>query len=85
MIDAAICDGGIGTVRRQDSADHGDLVASSGVNRLIDARISDRMPVRIVGGTGYRFQIDHEQGGPYGDHQQQPSQHRPTARHPTWR
>lgn len=33
MIDAAICDGDIVTVRRQDSADHGDIVASSGVNR----------------------------------------------------
>ncbi|WP_393101058.1 transcriptional repressor LexA [Streptomyces sp. LN325] len=28
MIDAAICDGDIVTVRRQDSADHGDIVAS---------------------------------------------------------
>ena len=27
MIDAAICDGDILTVRRQDSADHGDIVA----------------------------------------------------------
>jgi repressor LexA len=33
MIGAAICDGDIVTVRRQDSADHGDIVASSGVNR----------------------------------------------------
>jgi repressor LexA len=33
MIDAAICDGDVVTVRRQDSADHGDIVASSGVNR----------------------------------------------------
>jgi hypothetical protein len=30
MIDAAICDGDIVTVRRQDSADHGDIVASLG-------------------------------------------------------
>jgi repressor LexA len=28
MIDAAICDGDIVTVRRQDSADHGDIVAA---------------------------------------------------------
>ncbi|MEU8575019.1 transcriptional repressor LexA [Streptomyces asoensis] len=28
MIDAAICDGDIVTVRRQDSADHGDMVAA---------------------------------------------------------
>ncbi|MFJ1808279.1 MULTISPECIES: transcriptional repressor LexA [unclassified Streptomyces] len=28
MIDAAICDGDIVTVRRQDSADHGDVVAA---------------------------------------------------------
>ncbi|MEV5283153.1 S24 family peptidase [Streptomyces sp. NPDC051994] len=28
MIEAAICDGDIVTVRRQDSADHGDIVAS---------------------------------------------------------
>lgn len=33
MIDASICDGDIVTVRRQDSADHGDIVVSSGVNR----------------------------------------------------
>jgi repressor LexA len=33
MIDAAICDGDIVTVRKVDSADHGDIVASSGVNR----------------------------------------------------
>ena len=33
MVDAAICDGDIVTVKRQDSADHGDIVASSGVNR----------------------------------------------------
>jgi repressor LexA len=30
VIDAAICDGDIVTVRRRDSADHGDIVASSG-------------------------------------------------------
>lgn len=28
MIEAAICDGDIVTVRRQDSADHGDIVAA---------------------------------------------------------
>lgn len=28
MIDAAICDGDIVTIRRQDSADHGDIVAA---------------------------------------------------------
>ncbi|SNX88772.1 repressor LexA [Streptomyces sp. TLI_55] len=28
MIDAAICDGDVVTVRRQDSADHGDIVAA---------------------------------------------------------
>ncbi|MDR3083025.1 MAG: transcriptional repressor LexA [Streptomyces sp.] len=28
MVDAAICDGDIVTVRRQDSADHGDIVAA---------------------------------------------------------
>ncbi len=28
MIDAAICEGGIVTIRRQDSADHGDNVAA---------------------------------------------------------
>ncbi|MFF8848039.1 LexA family protein [Streptomyces sp. NPDC015127] len=28
MIEAAICDGDIVTVRRQDSADHGDVVAA---------------------------------------------------------
>jgi repressor LexA len=28
MIDAAICEGDIVTVRRQDSADHGDIVAA---------------------------------------------------------
>lgn len=28
MVDAAICDGDIVTVRRQDSADHGDVVAA---------------------------------------------------------
>ncbi|MFE5088278.1 LexA family protein [Streptomyces mirabilis] len=33
VIDAAICDGDIVTVRRRDSADHGDIVTSSGGNR----------------------------------------------------
>ncbi|WP_406514061.1 LexA family protein [Streptomyces sp. NBC_00161] len=33
MIDAAICDGDIVTVRRQDTADHGDIVASLGEDR----------------------------------------------------
>jgi repressor LexA len=28
MIEAAICDGDIVTVRRQDTADHGDIVAA---------------------------------------------------------
>ncbi|MFF9090799.1 LexA family protein [Streptomyces sp. NPDC014991] len=33
MSDATIYDGDIVTVRRQDSADHGDIVASSWGNR----------------------------------------------------
>ncbi|MFE0516465.1 transcriptional repressor LexA [Streptomyces sp. NPDC058964] len=39
MIDAAICDGDIVTVRRQDSADHGDIVA---------ALIEDEATVKVL-------------------------------------
>ncbi|WP_328623485.1 LexA family protein [Streptomyces sp. NBC_00354] len=38
MIDAAICDGDIVTVRRQDTADHGAHASQHGVRRLSGVR-----------------------------------------------
>jgi repressor LexA len=45
MIDAAICDGDVVTVRRQDSADHGDIVAA-----LLDDEATGRC--HVVGWVG---------------------------------
>ncbi|MFF4498631.1 transcriptional repressor LexA [Streptomyces sp. NPDC001546] len=42
MIDAAICDGDIVTVRKADSADHGDIVASTRVNCRAAGSVEDQ-------------------------------------------
>ncbi|GGW69845.1 hypothetical protein GCM10010381_63300 [Streptomyces xantholiticus] len=47
MIEAAICDGDIVTVRRQDSADHGDVVAA-----LLDGEATVKRLRRENGGCG---------------------------------
>ncbi|MGW8879497.1 transcriptional repressor LexA [Streptomyces mirabilis] len=58
MIDAAICDGDIVTVRKMDSADHGDIVACRcRVRRSSpapEAGSSGRVPVRLPAPEGRR-------------------------------